>query len=434
MDFYRILASIAYVVATIVGMIAIYFGWKIHRIKYQAAELEREIADRKLKAISDEANNKMAVLKQTAQHTTEISDAISQKLIDNPTWLDKFMDQTGVTYSASVYGKRIGHFYSEKAIIAKQAVDKVEEHVKKNPSNRYCLVIDSGTTMYPVFQEITSRIRPKKGRELWRERLCIVTNNIPGVQYLMKNAKDDPNDDYSEISINCFIVPGKPLSVYAAITGIESINWLGELRALLQNLEGWKGDKVRIHIIAFVTGNYMVRKHAKGSISYHPAARGEGHVEIKKAMIEISDELFLLSPLMKFSFASVDLLNRVNGFDIERTDLEKARQQPNKVKYEEIPIPGEKRTIFFLTKRPTGARFRGFSVELQNELVERYGADGVVMPEYDIRYWDISDDGSARRELEREVPHETLRRAFENGSNIWDKGWVLGMSEGKARG
>jgi hypothetical protein len=291
----------------------IYFTWITHKIKYRHAELEKEIAQKKLETIKDEASIRVTILKQTSEITTEISQSISQKLIENPSWLDRFMDQTGVTYSASVYGTRIGHFFYEKRRIAEDAVDKIEEYIKKNNSKQYCLIIDSGTTMYPVFQEITNRLSQKKAKELWREKVCIVTNNLPGVQYLMKNAKDDPNDDYSEITISCFLVPGKPLSVYAAITGSESEKWLVRLRDFLDTLDTWRDKRTDVTILGFVTGNYMVRSFVANEVNYYPVARGEGHVEIKKRMVEISDQVFLLNPLMKFSFASVDLLNRVNG-------------------------------------------------------------------------------------------------------------------------
>lgn len=431
MELYKYLAIIAYLVAGIAGLIVVYFTWVIHKIKREHAELEKEIAQKKLEAIQDEASNRMTILNQTAKITTEISQSISQKLIENPSWLDRFMDETGVTYSASVYGKRIGHFFYEKRKIAEAAVNRVEEYLKRDDSTRYCLVIDSGTTLYPVFQEITHRLRQEAVSRLWRERVCIVTNNIPGLQYLMKNAKENHNDDYSEIAIKCFIIPGKPLSVYAAITGDQSTSWLNNLKGFLNSkdiMEDWKSSQdshIEIKVLTFVTGNYIARKVEDNKISYHPVARGEGHVEIKRTMVEVSSEVFVLAPLMKFSFAGVDLLNSVNDFDVDREEVKKAKQYPKRVKYEEVTIPGDKKCVFFTTKRPRGAIFEEFSHHLRSELMTNYKGC-VVMPEFDIRYWNPSIEGNRHLEVARELPHDNLREKYEKGVNIWDLEWVVG--------
>jgi hypothetical protein len=416
-------------VAIIAGLLVIYGTYRVQSIKIHQATVDREqantnkaIADQRLKIIQNEFDSKTALLSQAAKITTEISESISQQLIDNPSWLDRFMDETGVTYRASVYGKRIGHFFYEKRRIAKEAVDKVEEYLHKNESTQYCLLIDSGTTTYPVFQEITNRLHHKTTRELWRSRVCIVTNNIPGMQYLMKNGKDDPNDDYSELIIDCFLVPGKPLSVYAAITGNEARKWLLGLGELLSN---WKRDDMKVEVLGFVTGNYMARHEAHGRKDYYPVARGEGHVEIKKTIVEISDEVFLLSPLMKFSFAGVDLLNRVNGFDIDRSEEDRAKQNPRRVKYEEIPMADDKKRTFFTTKRPRDAKFQRFSEGLYFELVDRYKSNSIVMPEFDIRRLNPHIQENPHLEIEREIPHDDLRSKYEAGIDIWDHTWVL---------
>ncbi|HEU4872712.1 MAG TPA: hypothetical protein VFT44_06405 [Pyrinomonadaceae bacterium] len=430
MELYKYLAIIVYTVAGLAGLIVVCFTWLIQRVKYQHLHLEKEIAQTRLQAIRDEGVNKRNALEETSNITTQISESISQKLIENPSWLDRFMDETGVTYSASVFGKRIGHFFYEKRKIATAAVDEIEKYLKHDPLKRFCLVIDSGTTLYPVFQEITDRLRRGPSAKAWRERVCVVTNNIPGIQYLMKNAKDNPNDDYSEIAIKCFIVPGKPLSVYAAITGTESTNWLLQIRNLLMS-EDCIGKQtadsapVTWKIIGFVTGNYIARKIEGKKHYYFPVARGEGHVEVKRMIVEVSEEVFVLAPLMKFSFAGVDLLNKVNGFNLDRKDVERAKQEPKRVKYEEIAISDEKKCRFFTTSRRRDAIFREFSHDLWHELSTHYHQDSVNMPEFDLRYWNPAVEGNREVELAREIPHENLRENYEKGQNIWDTRWVF---------
>ena len=105
--------------------------------------------------------------------------------------------------------------------------------------------------------------------------------------------------------------------------------------------------------------------------------------------------------------------------------MEKARQNPRKVKYEEIPIPDKKKPIFFTTKRPKGSMFERFAQELHVELVNRYKAHSIVMPEYDVRYWNVSSEENRPVEVKREIPHTNLRKEYEQGKNIWDQEWVL---------
>lgn len=420
---YQSLAIVFYSVGFIAGIIVIYFTYKINKIKLDHANLESRIARKELEKLTDEANNRITILQKTNEITSEISHSISTQLIKDPSWLDRFMDQTGATYTASVYGKRIGHFFHEKSKISVLAINKILEYLEKNNDKQYCLLIDSGTTTYPVFQEIASRLRDNRDKKIWKERVCIVTNNIPGIQYIMKNAKEDPNDEYSELSVNCYIMPGKPLAVYAAITGEETEKWLGNIRAVLNNQKNWRDQEKSLYIIGFLTGNYLARSLVDSKPQFFPVARGEGHVEIKKKIVDVSDEIFLLSPLMKFTFANVELLNKVNDFTIERTDIEKALQKPKKVKYTEIIIPEKLPKKFFTTSRPTNAKFYQFGVDLRYELEESNKSENIIMNEYDVRYWAPTEDNS-RLELEKEIPHDTLRKQFENGANIWDRGWV----------
>jgi len=63
---------------------------------------------------SNELEYKKLALHQVEDNTEEISNKIATKLIDDPSWLDRFMEKTGATYGGSVFGHRINHFYYEK--------------------------------------------------------------------------------------------------------------------------------------------------------------------------------------------------------------------------------------------------------------------------------------------------------------------------------
>lgn len=415
----NIILHITTFVAIFTGILIILAAKKINKIKVEQAKIDRDISQKNLEIINTEYNNKIHLLEETEKLTLDISHQISQQLIDDPSWLDRFMDQTGATYSASVYGDRIGHFYYEKKAIAKNAINEVERIFELDKDTRYCLLIDSGTTLYPVFQEISKRVHLKK--EIWKEKVCIVTNNLPGIQYLIKNAKRDPRDNYSEVIVDCFLIPGKPLAVYAAITGKESVKWVRDIKAFLKD---WSNGSDNFKILCFLTGNYVTRTKENGNTVYNPAARGEGHVEIKNEMVNVSDTIFLLSPLTKFSFANVDLLNHMNKFTIERKDLENALKFPRQVKYEEIVIPEEKDVRFFVTRRVAENMFNTFSDNLYNELTTKYGSNKVSMPAIDIKRWIPNISEKSFLELDREIPHENLRKTYKPKENIWNLEWV----------
>lgn len=415
----EMLPYIAAVGAIISGILFVMASSKINSVKLQQANIEKEIAQANLKMVHDEHENKINIFGETKKITEDISRGISKNLIDDPTWLDRFMDQTGVTYSASVYGDRIGHFYYEKQFIAEQAINEIEKYINQS-KDKICLLIDSGTTMYPVFQEITKRIHSNK--DLWKKQVCIVTNNLPGIHYLMKYGKEDLSDNYSEILLDCFLIPGKPLSVYAAITGTEAEKWLKQIRLFLKD---WNDSESSIKIISFLTGNYMTRSDRNNKVRYSPAARGEGHVEMKNEMVKVSDEVFVLSSLTKFSFATCDILNDVNGFTIQRSDKIDALKHPRQVKYVEILIPDEKPYKIFSTKRVKGNLFEHFSSALYLELIRTLALENVFMPEIDIKKWIPNVEIMPHLEIEREIPHKTLRDSYAPDNDIWHLEWIL---------
>lgn len=420
-----------YVVPFLMAIIVIYYYREAQKLNRDKAKIERQCSEMKLKALQQEAEFKQKVLRETQSVTEEIAQDISNQLIENPTWLDRFMDETGATYGASVYGKRIRHFFYEKRRLAKEAINSIEARMKEN-TKKYCLLIDSGTTMYPLFREMCERLRNRKTAVLWRDRIYIVTNNIPGVQYLMKNAKERPGNDYSEIVLRCLLMPGKPLSVYAANTGRETEGWLRGIRDFLRR--EWGGNDDEFEILGFITGNYIsAHKDEKdGKILYYPVARGEGHLEIKKIMSQVSDKVFLIAPLMKFSFANVDTLNLVNDFQINRNDWNNARKYPTKVKYEEVEIDPHK-CIFFTTNRFDGDEFAEFSRFLRADLNYSYHPDSIrIVADFKMRQWlpKYGENVLIRQlELEAEIPHENLRKRYEAGDDIWDKAWIKEFNE-----
>jgi hypothetical protein len=429
------------------------------KINKDIAESQLNIEKLKLEYLKEETKYKRDSLEQIEKNSSEISDKIAQKLVENPTWLDRFMDETGATYVGSIFGKRINHFHYEKKSLAKKAIDYLEDEMKNSKTKVYCLLIDSGTTMYHLFSEITKRVTEAKRAgnsdifNMWIMRVFIVTNNLPGIQYMMKHCRDTI-DEYAEVYIKCLLLPGKPLSTYGAVTGSETVDFLTKwdkenklhekqelhIRTIIkENLKA-----TNYEIISFITGNYVVRHQYENrelKDSYCPVARGGGHIDIKNEFVKLSDKICILSPLTKFSFATCDELNTYNEFQIdEESQPVDAEKTPSKVKYREIELLNKKeykeKCIFFITSREQDDMFENFSKELASELNRCYNPEKrskkvIIDTEYKIKnFIPFAKNSFAYRDIEaqKEIPHMILRQTYHqlkgNGHFIWDISWI----------
>lgn len=421
-----------------------------NRHLYETAMRNKEIADKTFdieKMKIEVQKDKLKELRKIENYSDEVSNKIANNLMNNPTWLEKFTDEVGITYGGSVFGTRINHFHYEKRALAKKAIDVLENELLTHKGMKYCLLIDSGTTMYHLFREICERIRGKNNStgknsteaRIWAKRVFIITNNLPGIQYLMKYCKTE-SGEYADLILPCLLLPGEPLPVYAAVTGSETNGFLeGEhiRRIIRDKLEVSEDD---YEIVGFITSNYMVRhpsgKTDKGD-TYCPVARGGGHFELKTEFAKLSDKIYLISPLTKFSFATCEQLNEINGFNIsEITQLEESKQTPNKVMYREIKLYEDefkKKCTFFITGRENRDIFKDFADQLKYELIGSYGSEKVIIAT-DFKLVesipvDRNDDDYTDIELKREIPHASLRDAYlemkKEGHFIWDKSWIV---------
>lgn len=426
---------------------------------FETSKINKSIAQLNLDYLKEEIKFKTDSLRTIEQNSGEISDKIAKELTRNPTWLDRFMDETGATYVGSIFGKRINHFHYEKKVLAKKAIDVLEKELKTNKVKKYCLLIDSGTTMYHLFSEMCERVKKanvEKNEEeldIWTKRVFVVTNNLPGIQYFMKHCRVGSNE-YADILIKCLLLPGKPLSVYGAVTGSETTHFLRKekeeqeeyIRPIIREALGAKEGEYEI--ISFITGNYMARHFYENTDlkdSYCPVARGEGHVNLKIEFVKLSDKIYLISPLTKFSFATCEELNYYNKFTInELNDKVNATEFPSKVMYREIEILTEKKykekCTFFVTTREGNDIFKNFADEIISELQKSYNVKDtpekvIVATEFKLQNWipfDKQSDAYRDLELKKEIPHEYLREMYtqvkKDGHFIWDVTWI-GKSE-----
>ena len=418
-------------------------------IKNKVLEFQKTELDFKKK----ESDFKMEALEKVKTSTEDISKRITDRLIEDQTWLDRFMDETGATYGGSVFGTRINHFYYEKKALARKAIDILQEEVTNNKEMKYCILIDSGTTTYHLFCEICYRI--KNNRNLaekncfWTDRIVIITNNLPGIQYLMKHCKKE-YDEYSDLLIKCLLLPGEPLPVYGAVTGIDTINFLEKdhIKDRIKDILEVKNVN-QFQIISFLPSNYMVRHPEKidGKELYCPVARGGGeggHFDIKNKFAELSDKIYLISPLTKFSFATCEDLNRLNKLDIdEKEDPHAERKNPDRVKYREVELITDelmKKCNFIITdRRAEKDLFWSFANELRKSLEKSYSKNKIYIANYNVEQWipvDIKNPYYTDLEMKREIPHTNLRNAYlekktDGRHFIWDYSWVYRREEEK---
>lgn len=242
----------------------------------------------------------------------------------------EFFDQISPPPRAqSLFEERKSHFREEKQHLADHFITPLLQRCQALAAGgkQVYLLIDSGTTLYPFFERLgEATVRAYNNGEKWIEKLFVETNNIPGVEMLMQAGRVNPNNRYSPLAINCDLLPGVPLPIYSALTGRKTVAALQQLR------EETKDDVV---FIALTTGNW-IRLRRTPPVCPVPLARGIGHLEFKQALIDYSDEIFVVTPLGKvFVDVPPGDVNVALGFDEKRPD-------PDKQPYHEVQISNEK--------------------------------------------------------------------------------------------
>lgn len=364
-------------------------------------------------------------------NVNDLRDPMPLKVIENldNKWIKEIekKDNIEISYEGSVYGHRSTHFRYEKEILAKKVVAHINRLLSDHTSNKqYCLLIDSGTTTYHIFSQICKELVDHDKKELWKKRVVIFTNSLPGIHQLMVNCKENFSSERSEIAIRCFLLPGKPLQPYGAVACGETIKWLNNLENYL--FGEWGLNRNEYDIISILSASYIVRQKKKNEITksnyyYSIAAREKGHIDIKTSFLNMSDRVFLVSPLMKFSFVDLETLNNILGYNISTDDFTKKDddnilKDHSKLRYEEIPIDNKK-CVFFTTKRVRGNEFHIFSQTLEKDLINNdYSADNILMDDFDITKF-INKSRSSFSEMLLEIPHKNLRNQY-NKVNIWD--------------
>lgn len=312
---------------------------KDHDRHLKILERELELQRNKFKAEEKEREKKINWL--DTQHATlqemslSLSENIAARLRRDCSWATEALERTKLgPYADTLFGERKNHFRDEKELIAQKFVPLLLHRCKQlaNQGKTYhhiYLCIDSGTTLHPIFRNLGLEVaRAYQRGEEWikNKAITIVTNNLPGVEALMENGRINPSDRFSSLAVNCKVLPGSPLPIYSAITGEDTENEL-------QKIKNNSADNSVF--IGLLTGNWIRIRRGDPRCPV-PLSRGGRHPEFKQKLIDICDELYVISPLGKiFARMSEQEVNEMLNLDSSYSD-------PSKKAYQEAQIDDDK--------------------------------------------------------------------------------------------
>lgn len=214
------------------------------------------------------------------------------------------LEQTDDIFEKSLYRERLRHFAGEKKALAKSLVERtlptiVERILDENQAiKRLNIVIDSGTTITPIFKHLMGLGIPIISER--RVRLKIYTNNLAGIDAI--NRLDPRLCRLTERDFN--LIGGKSLKTYRATTGESTQNFL---KTIWEEQDKSGGSIVTLGV---VTANWFLGGVGLERLSL--CARGEGHYDFKVSVIKHSKYVIVTTPLGKIlRLSSVDELNKL---------------------------------------------------------------------------------------------------------------------------
>jgi hypothetical protein len=346
----------------------------------------------------------------TKQLRQEIANSIARHLQENQDWINEvILDSELYREGESVFGDRIDHFLEEKQFLAARftpwLLKRVLWHLKQDRS--VIVVVDSGTSLYWIFRQLGPQLLSLIPKEPLLEKLVLMTNNIPGVDYYMTISRLKPLtlpgspgkvrlSDY----VICKLLTGTVLTKYAAVNGRDT-----EIELRLQRKHA--RDAVFIGLLA---GNW-IHLHSPEPHYPSPLASGRDQVPFKKKLIDICDELYLPVPLGKIFLSS-------NVEEINRRLSNREGRDEERDPYGDVPVSEDKkhRIKLISTTRPSGQLLYTHSEVVRKIYLGRPGStyDSFVSSEIQkvpamLFHFDGLANRSLAEQLEIEFPHGYTR-------------------------
>ncbi len=266
----------------------------------------------------------------------------------------KFSEQLDISMLSTPFRERTSDFHDEKGAIAEILINLLEKRVtflkERYQNKKIEIIVDAGTTFVSFFTELGYKASTKK--DYWTKDILFLTNNIHGLHKLCRYNRDfvikDVNESNQGIINNtpivCKVLPGIADSPFQAIVSDETLDYLVK----------YKKDKV--YRICLTTGHYVLSsvnspQHVK------TIARTEIHPRVKSAMMETSDEIYIVAPLGKV-LTTVDINTTIDRL------LEEFNTKHGYI--ENIKIP-EREAYKFVKSNSLEERQESKSPELQYE-------------------------------------------------------------------
>ena len=340
----------------------------------------------------------------------ELSKYITRDLKSDINWLSDSMHQAKIGmehYSNSLFSERLSHFKNEKKFLSEQFTEWFFKRCEAiyNKFDNITLVIDSGTTLFYFLEQFAIQSVIHRDEE-WIKKIRIVTNNLPGAQRVIELGVVNPKYRSSKLAIQkCEILGGELLSFYLALVGDKTMTELDEIK---------KSKKDNEIIIGITVGNWVNLAQANKLIPT-PLARGFGHKEIKEKLIEISDEIYVLSPLGKTFYNLNNDLNALNDDLGLKVRSKKAKHNVPTEGYQSVQIKNKAETIKLVTTtRKKGRLFFPHSCVI-SKVVRAEFDDFTNTEEKDIKdiphlmYEFDNLSNESYYEEETEIPHKRCR-------------------------
>ena len=309
----------------------------------------------------------------------------------------------------SLFDIRCSHFTPEKECLAGFVVSKLlrllDPTDEGDPKLAVILVLDSGSTVFPVFRQLCTHPSFQFNRSN-ADRVKIVTNNLPGVSELTRWGRvGAPNR--AKTLFECRILSGFAHSQYEASLSKETaVDLKSAVQEFRKDISGISGI-TEIRILSAITGNYV-------SIDEGVLARDPNHVATKEAMIDVADEVLVLAPLGKFlPYSCVDI-NSLLGLHSKTEQYSKLANWSGAASKLRITVTTRKA---YYWKKLQPDKFMSYLNGVQEQLTRNVPAARLVPLPFDpsedtaVRIQaSIAGEPTALREYE--LPHRNMRESL----------------------
>ena len=207
----------------------------------------------------------------------------------------------------SLFQYRKVHYSAEKILLCKHIIDHVLQNIRFSDYPKVYFLIDSGSTVYPLFKLLCSDavidfIKSKErenDKDIVQPPFEIITNNIQGIQSILTYGRKS-NNISAEMKVPCHVIPGNLEGKYDAILSSESITHLSYKMERIKSEHLKKNEKYLV--ISIISGNYI-------STQDGVLWRGNFHGAMKDAMVKYSNLTYIVAPLGKIFSESTSEIN-----------------------------------------------------------------------------------------------------------------------------